>query len=286
MSTLLRGGAPAGCGALRRSGLQVRRGTGRATFRGVRAAPRPGSPGSALWDPTAIPAATVVVVRDGCARTDGADTAGELEVLMLRRDSALSFAAGAWVFPGGRIDPADVALGGDPETAARIAAVREAAEEASLTLDPEQLRRWSHWTPPPDSPRRRFSTAFFVAPVPDGAEVRIDDGEIREHRWQRPVDVLRARDEGSVVLTPPTFITLCQLAEHRRTSELLASADGVGQVRQIEHFATRVATTSPAEDEIVVLYHGDAGYESGDATTAGPRHRLRMGAVWRYERDL
>jgi 8-oxo-dGTP pyrophosphatase MutT (NUDIX family) len=250
----------------------------------VHTSPRPGSPDSPLWDPTAIPAATVIVVRDS---NDGPthDEAG-VEVLMLRRDSSLAFAGGAWVFPGGRIDPADLALGGDPEGAARIAAVREAAEEASLLLEPARLRRWSHWTPPPDSPRRRFSTAFFVTPVPSEAgEVRIDNREIREHRWQRPVDVLAARDDGTVTLTPPTFITLCQLAPHRDVASIMRSAEGLGGERPVEHFATRVAHTGASADEIVVLYHGDAGYDSGDASLPGPRHRLRMGPVWRYERD-
>ena len=45
--------------------------------------PRPGSPGAPLWDPDAVPAATVVVLRDGAAG---------LEVLLLRRDRSLSFA--------------------------------------------------------------------------------------------------------------------------------------------------------------------------------------------------
>ena len=43
----------------------------------------------------AVPAATVVLIRDG---RDG------LEVLLARRSSQLAFHGGAWVFPGGRID--------------------------------------------------------------------------------------------------------------------------------------------------------------------------------------
>ena len=42
-----------------------------------------------------------------------------------------------------------------------------------------------------------------------------------------------------------------------------------------------------AQDErtLVVLWHGDAGYEDGDAGRAGPRHRLAMfTAGWVYER--
>lgn len=244
---------------------------------------RPGSPDGPLWDPDAIPAATVVVVRDG---------AEGVEVLMLRRDRDLSFAGGMWVFPGGRIDAEDLAevdpdriAAGDPdpetrrlEYAARIAAVREAAEEAGLALDDDSLVRWSHWTPPPQTPKR-FTTAFFVAPLAEGAgEVVIDDGEIREHRWQRPVAVIEGRDAGQIGLTPPTFITLSQLLPHDTVAEVLAAA----AAREIEHFATRIEVI---DADVIAMYHGDAGYVSGDATAPGARHRLWMGSTWRYERD-
>lgn len=231
-------------------------------------APRPGSAGAPLWDPQAIPAATVVVLRDG---QQG------LEVLLLRRDRDLSFAGGNWVFPGGRIDPGDHPdTGADLELAARAAAVREAAEEAGIALDPSSLARWSHWTPPPESPRR-FSTAFFVAALSDAAtEIVIDDGEIREYCWQRPLDMLDRRDAGEVNLTPPTVITLHQLLPHSDVDAALSAE------RTIEHFATRVAVQG---DTIVAMYHGDAGYESGDAGAAGARHRLIMGSgPWHYER--
>jgi 8-oxo-dGTP pyrophosphatase MutT (NUDIX family) len=200
---------------------------------------------------------------------------------MLRRDRDLSFAGGTWVFPGGRIDPEDHRPdhhrpdGDDLERAALRAAVREAAEESGLLLDPATLRRWSHWTPPPESPRR-FSTAFFVAAVPDDAgEIVIDDAEIREHQWQRPTEMLRLRDAGEVSLTPPTFITLRQLSEH---DSVAAATSGT---QPVEHFSTRIAVVG---DEILALYHGDAGYDTGDAGADGPRHRLTMGSTWTYER--
>lgn len=231
------------------------------------AAPRPGSPGAPLWDPDAIPAATVIVLRDGAAG---------LEALLLRRDRNLSFAGGNWVFPGGRIDPEDHEEGAqDLEAAARVAAVREAGEEAGLVLDPTGLRRWSHWTPPPESPKR-FSTAFFVAAIDDAdALVTIDDGEIREHRWARPAEMLDLRDAGEVNLTPPTVITLHQLLPHHDVAAVL-TAD-----QPVEHFATRIAV---ADDVIVAMYHGDSAYESGDVDAPGPRHRLLMGSRWTYER--
>ena len=84
----------------------------------------------------AAPAATVVCLRDGAAG---------LEVLLGRRSSKLAFHGGAWVFPGGRIDPEDYPGGvvsEDPDavhTAARTAAAREAMEEAGLVVDPDSL---------------------------------------------------------------------------------------------------------------------------------------------------
>src|SRR4051795_10090346 len=95
----------------------------------------------------ASPAATVVVVRDGAG--------GEIEVLMVHRNSKHAF-GGMWVFPGGKVDPEDVDPG-DPnneEHTARRAAAREAQEEAAVALDPQQLVAISHWTPPPEAPRK------------------------------------------------------------------------------------------------------------------------------------
>lgn len=238
--------------------------------------PQPGSPGSPLWDPEATPASTVIVLRDG--------TSGP-EVLMLRRDRNLSFAGGMWVFPGGRIDSEDFAPGVDPtdplarENAARVAAVREAAEEADLRIEMESLRRWSHWTPPPRADNR-FSTAFFIAAVDDSAgEVTVDDGEIREHQWMRPADALVARDAGEIGLAPPTYITLFQLLGYEAAHEAVSAAP----TDEPEHFATRFTTVG---NDIVAMYFGDVAYEGGDIDAEGPRHRLIMGATWNYRRDL
>ncbi len=95
----------------------------------------------------ALPAATVVLMRDG---TEG------LEVLLLRRNRRAGFVPGAYVFPGGRVDPADGAPdairrldGPSPEAAAMrldldegdppaiayyVAALREAFEETGILV--------------------------------------------------------------------------------------------------------------------------------------------------------
>src|SRR5580658_2028966 len=81
-----------------------------------------------------IPAATVIPLRQSPAG---------MEVLLLQRNARGQF-GNMWVFPGGRVDPHDsgTAVGDDAEVemgAARAAAVREAAEEASLDLNPSDL---------------------------------------------------------------------------------------------------------------------------------------------------
>lgn len=92
-------------------------------------------------------AATVMLVRDG--------DDGRLEVFMLRRNLNSDFVGGAYVFPGGAVDPADrhadlepicegrsdadasTALGLDPPEgglAYWVAAIRESFEEAGVLL--------------------------------------------------------------------------------------------------------------------------------------------------------
>lgn len=218
----------------------------------------------------AIPAATVVLLRDGEAG---------LETLMLRRNSKLAFAGGMWVWPGGRIDADDYAAEqpDDVLLAARRAAVRETREEAGLDIDEPTLVWFSHWTPPSISPKR-FATWFFVAAAPDG-EVVVDGGEIHEHRWIRPTDAMRLRNELQIELSPPTWITLEQL-KHFETVDT-ARADLGSHVP--EYFTTKIASV---EGGGVALYHGDAGYETSDAALEGGRHRLWMrSSGWVYERD-
>ncbi|MBI2711079.1 MAG: NUDIX domain-containing protein [Actinobacteria bacterium] len=107
-------------------------------------------------------AATVLLLRDravdpGTARARGGDGAGPpgrgLEVFMLRRNLRSDFVGGAYVFPGGAVDPHDRAddLEGicdgrtDAEASARlgidrgglafwVAAIRESFEEAGVLL--------------------------------------------------------------------------------------------------------------------------------------------------------
>lgn len=227
---------------------------------------------SETMGPEAVAAATVILVREA-----EPDVGGAGHILMLKRDSRLSFAGGLWVFPGGRVDPGDFDDSGDLDVAERNAAAREAQEEAGLVIDPTDLVRFSHWTPPPQA-NKRFSTAFFLAAAPSGTVV-IDDGEIRDSQWVTARDALDAHAGGGIELAPPTFITLTYLARHDSAGALLDSMAN----HEPEAFATQVAEV---DGRVCALYHGDVGYDGGDPTTDGPRHRLWLDPDgWTYERS-
>jgi 8-oxo-dGTP pyrophosphatase MutT (NUDIX family) len=223
----------------------------------------------------AIPAATVVLLRDG---PDG------LETLMLRRDARVDF-GGAWVFPGGRIDPADYPDGvvsDEPDAlaaAARTAAVREALEESALVVDPDSLVWFSHWTPDRASGApRRYATWFFVAAAPTG-QVVVDDSEIRDHLWIRPTDALERFERGEIALIPPTFVTLHTLAEW----DSITHAYEVSRGRDPLIFLSRVVRN---ERGAASLWGGDSAYDDGDLDRPGPRRRLLMYETgWQLEID-
>ena len=208
---------------------------------------------------------------------------------MLRRNDRGPF-GGMWVFPGGKIDPADAAPQdggpgadgkGDPAeaaeiTAARRAAVREAQEEAKLVLDPATLVVQAWWMPPLEAPRR-FATWFFLAPADAAPEVEVDGAEIYEHRWFTPAEAHAARDRGEVRLAPPTWMTLAWL----RGFDGVAAALDAAQTRPFRRFETRMRQV---DDGLVAAWAGDAAYESWDLDAPGGRHRLWMGkGPWRAE---
>lgn len=221
---------------------------------------------------TPVAAATVVLIRDGVAG---------LETLLLRRNAALQFAGGSWVFPGGRIDPHDYAAS-EPQNitlAARNASVREAQEETSLQVATDDLQYLSHWTTPPIMPRR-FATWFFLAAVAaDAPEVAVDGGEIHEHRWFTPELALAAQRAGQILLMPPTFVTLQELSARANVAAVLQWL----RQHQPRRFEPRFVDTPGGK---VALYDGDAGYAGSNPQRPGRRHRLSMrNDGWCYEND-
>lgn len=212
-------------------------------------------------------AATVVLIRD---------TAGGPEVLLLKRNKALLFAGGFWVFPGGALDPEDWhAAGDEEERAARRAAAREAMEEAGIEIDPDTMVQISHWTTPVVEPKR-FHTWFFLALAPTLPRVAIDGDEIHDYQWIGVEDAIRRHESGAMGLYPPTIMTLRSLRGYLRAEEALIGIAARDAPRVLPVFAD-------SHDPVQVLFEGDAGYPSGDANTPGARHRAQLiDGCWHY----
>ena len=105
----------------------------------------------------------------------------------------------------------------------------------------------------------------------------IDGGEIHDHGWMGPLEAQRRRDALEIELAPPTWITLSFLAPHATVDAALTAL----AAEPPRYFATRFAAI---DGGAVLLYAGDAGYDTLDPHAEGGRHRLWMlDDGWRYE---
>jgi 8-oxo-dGTP pyrophosphatase MutT (NUDIX family) len=202
----------------------------------------------------AIPAATLIVVREP------PDSLPEL--LMVERAGGMAFAAGALVFPGGRIDEADRRHGEklDVDPAA-VAAIRETIEETAvpvclsptpdvmvsralqdalvadapfadllgdrrIELDANGLIAFARWVPKFHAVRR-FDTLFFIARCPPGDwEPRVIEGECAAACWITAAEVLERDKRREARLIFPTRRNLERLAQHSSFEEIRADALG------------------------------------------------------------
>jgi 8-oxo-dGTP pyrophosphatase MutT (NUDIX family) len=201
----------------------------------------------------AIPAATLIVARDRAR--------GPPELLMVERAEAMAFAAGALVFPGGRIDEADHALARELGVAggAAVAAIRETLEEtavpvglapvpdggqaaqlqqqlaadasfaellraAGLTINAAVLTLFARWVPKFHAVRR-FDTLFYIAEAPPGTWApRVIEGECAGAFWLTAAEALAREQLGQGRLIFPTRRTLERLAQHRSVADIRADA--------------------------------------------------------------
>ena len=205
-----------------------------------------------------------------------------LETLLIRRNTALEFAGGMWVFPGGRIDPDDYPADAphDEETrrppgrGARSgrgggARARRGQPGGVLALDGAAVvaEAVCHLVLPGSVPARHAGHHHRrrrdPRPCVDAAGRRHRPPRCGRDR-ARPADVDHAPPLGAVWPTwPPRSSTSAP--------------------RAAERFETRFA---PIDGGLVAVYAGDVAYETGTLDDPGPRHRLWMiGSGWRYERD-
>ncbi len=208
--------------------------------------------------------ATILLVRDRPA----------FEVLMVKRHHQIDFASGALVFPGGKTEAsdsdeawADRVLGWDqydPATRTlRIAAIREAYEEAGLLLarteegdvwtgapeavaarsavargeasffdlvagfrlklDLGALTPFARWITPVMMPKR-FDTHFYLAVAPADQLAVCDGYETVDAEWIPPGEALAMAADGRRTIIFPTRMNLKLLAESRDAQSATAAA--------------------------------------------------------------
>jgi len=230
----------------------------------------------------ARPASTVVVLRSGVGIP--------FEVLLVRRNDRVAFMAGAYVFPGGRVDEADryekpaarfldspprfADLTAAEELPFRVAAVRELAEEAAVTVGVDDLVPLAHWVTP-QVEARRYDTRFFLTVMPAGQQARHDEGETTDLVWESPAAAVERCQCGEIMLPPPTWTTLRQLQRHTTLAGVLAWARQKPIVR-IQPELHRAA------DEAMLTLPGDPSHPTveGWEVPEETRFVLREGRGW------
>lgn len=220
----------------------------------------------------ARPASTVALIRDGVKG---------LEILLLKRNNALLFAAGMWVFPGGSIEPQDFDLSnGDIDDASRIAASRETYEESGLHIGKGEMVFLSHWITPATE-QKRFSTRIYFAPIKSGQDVIIDHSEIHNFRWITVKEAIVSHKMNRLNMLPPTYLTLILLARYNSIKETIKAV-----ANRTPFTACGVFSKTANNGTLIAMFSGDAGYETADSTISGAKHRaIFNGKFWNYIRE-
>lgn len=225
----------------------------------------------------ARPASTVVVLREG----------DPFEILMVRRNDKVAFMAGSYVFPGGRVDegdrpPDDAALPravfadltDEQEATYRMAGVRELQEEASVYITVDDLVPFAHWVTP-EIETRRFDTRFFLARMPAGQIAKHDEGETTALEWLSPNEAIARFERRELLLPPPTWTSIRQLAHRTSVDDVMAWAKTRTIVRVMPGFFKNgddVTLTLPGDP----LFPTIPGWDVPEET----RFVLQDGARW------
>jgi len=201
-------------------------------------------------------AATIMLLRE--------HSQNGVEALIVKRNEKLKFAAGYWVFPGGKIELSEIEKSNSLDEAAELAAIRETEEETGLIVDKAELKQFVHWTTPTGG-NRRYGTYFFYSWT-DADEVIIDNSEIVDYQWVSAKRAFELLGKRKLQFLPPTFISLYRISPfdmRQHIDEELASG-----------IPTVVPRTKFEEGVFYSFYEGDVAYISRDQYAIGPRHRI------------
>lgn len=223
-------------------------------------------------------AATVILLRD---------TEAGLEVFLMRRAEQSGVLGGAYVFPGGKLDEADLEQAqsllptldaeayrhrlGEPTVphalavGLHLAAMREAAEECGVQLPLDALVPWSRWITPRQASLmdKRFDTRFFVAALPDQQRAVHDNFETTASEWMTPRAALGRYWAGEFAMAPPQIMSLVHLNRFDAVADVLSHAQAQ---------PTPTIEPEPFDEEgmRVICYPGDPRHSQPQARLPGP----------------
>lgn len=240
--------------------------------------------------PAPRPAATVLLLRD---RPEGL-----FEVFMVKRSLESSFLPGAHVFPGGAVDPEDHdspaalsggvtrseaarrfggALDGRTALAHLVAAAREVQEEVGVAL-PElaSMQVFARWITP-EIESHRFDAWVLATRLPDGAAPTHDRQETIASGWIEPRAALERYGDGQLILAPPTFMTLWELAR-------LDSAEAVMEYAADRAVVPILPIFQQVDGRNTILLPGDPLYPSEDPVEGPTRIAMGQGRWWVVDR--
>lgn len=198
-------------------------------------------------EPEPMPAVSVIPLRDGPRG---------LEAFVQHRAATMDFVPGMVVFPGGRVDPQDVAAGDALDLPAGLAAqhaarwrhtgyagaasprreqrartllatgVRELAEETGLFVAPQRLVPWDNWVTPAGHPKR-FDVSFLALPIEQDALAHTTT-EATDSEWLAVDELVRQSQDGPLAMVAPTRTIVDEL-------QALGSVEAVLRLRPEIH---------------------------------------------------
>lgn len=210
----------------------------------------------------------------------------ELHTLLLCRANSRTVMNNAWVFPGGKLDQADLlhkatvdaaltttanellnepGLNKDIAAALFYAACRETLEETGVTLSPSALQTWSRWITPnePSMMKKRFDARFFVAAMPAGQSAVHDGKEATDSRWSSPTQALKDYVDNQIVLAPPQIMTLLSISQFNSVQACLTHAAQTAAYKIHPHVIKSGGTR-------ILTYPGDTEHPEPKQRMPGP----------------
>lgn len=136
-----------------------------------------------------------------------------------------------------------------------------------LRIDVSGLRLFAHWVTP-EREKKRFDTRFFLARAPERQSARHCDVESSAGEWVTPGEALVRYRAREIELVPPTIASLEGLAAFANVDAALAAHDDI----EIPCIFPKILLG----EDIVILYPGDADYESGEAKAPAGRSVNRL----------